>query len=73
MLLHESHNFAGVLVASGKPQQIAVGPHYSAHIRLAKPGRRFDQRVQHRLQVEGRAADYFQHVGGGSLLLEGFT
>ena len=53
MLLHESHELAGVFVAGGKPQQIAVGPHYGAHIRLAKPGRRLDQRVKYRLQVEG--------------------
>ena len=73
MLLHESHEFAGVLVAGGKPQQIAVGPHNGAHIRLAKPGRRLDQRVKYRLQVEGRAADHLEHVGSGSLLLQRFA
>src|SRR5215470_2096774 len=73
MLLHESHEFAGVLVAGGKPQQIAVGPHYGAHIRLAKPGRRLDQRVKYRLQVEGRAADHLENIGGRRLLLQGFA
>ena len=32
--------------------------------------RRFDQRVEHRLQIEGRAADDLEHVGGGGLLLQ---
>ena len=31
----------------------------------------FDQRVEDRLQIEGRAADDFQHVGRRCLLLEG--
>ena len=25
------------------------------------------------MQIEGRAADHFQHVGGGGLLLQGFA
>ena len=28
------------------------------------------QRVEHRLQIEGRAADHLEHVGGGGLLLQ---
>src|SRR6516225_2238775 len=40
------------------------------HIRLAQPRGRLDQRVEHRLQIEGRAADDLEHVGGGSLLLQ---
>ena len=32
-----------------------------------------DQRVEHRLQIEGRAADDLEHVGGGGLLLERFA
>ena len=30
----------------------------------------FDQRIEHRLQIEGRAADDLEHVGGGGLLLQ---
>ena len=30
----------------------------------------FDQRIEHGLQVEGRAADHLEHIGGGGLLLE---
>ena len=31
------------------------------------------QRVEHRLQIEGRAADDLKHVGGGGLLLQRFA
>src|SRR6516165_9515535 len=39
-------------------------------IRLAQPRRRLDQRLENRLQIEGRAADDLEHVGGGRLLLQ---
>ena len=32
-----------------------------------------DECLQHRLQIERRAADDLEHVGGGGLLLEGFA
>ena len=37
---------------------------------LAQPRGRLHQRVEHRLQIEGRAADDLEHVGGGGLLLQ---
>ena len=40
--------------------------------RAAQRDRRIDQRVQHRLRVEGRAIDRLQHIGGRRLLGEGF-
>ena len=43
------------------------------NIRLAQSRRRFDQRIEHRLQIEGRAADDLEHVGGGGLLLQRFA
>src|SRR5215475_10881648 len=45
----------------------------TSHIRLAQPRRRLDQRIEHRLQVKGRAADDLEHVGGGGLLLQRFA
>ena len=39
---------------------------------IAQPRRRFDQRLQDRLEIEGRAADDLEHVGGGGLLLQRF-
>ena len=44
-----------------------------AFLGIAKPGRQFDERMQHRLQIEGRTADDLQHVGGGGLLLQRFA
>ena len=41
-------------------------------ISLAKSCSRLDQRVEHRLQIECRAANDLEHVGGGGLLLERF-
>ena len=42
----------------------------SRHVRLAQLRRGFDQCIEHRLQIEGRAADDLEHVGGGGLLLQ---
>src|SRR5262249_33212779 len=42
-------------------------------IRLTQPSYRFHERVQHYLQIERRAADDLEHVGGGGLLLEGLA
>ena len=44
-----------------------------SHIGLAQPRHRFDQRVEHVLQIEGRAADDLEHVGGCGLLLQRFA
>ena len=35
-----------------------------------EPHRRVDQRLQHAVEIEHRAADDLQHVGGGGLLLQ---
>jgi len=40
------------------------------HIGVAQPHRGLNQRVEHRLQIERRAADHLQHVGGRRLLLQ---
>ena len=42
-------------------------------VRLAKARGRLDQSLQHRLQVERRAADDLEHVGSGGLLLQRFV
>ena len=38
-------------------------------ISLAKASRGLQQRIEHRLQIEGRAADDLEYVGGCGLLL----
>ncbi|HEX8809782.1 MAG TPA: hypothetical protein VF760_12395, partial [Xanthobacteraceae bacterium] len=39
-------------------------------ISAAEPPGALDQRVKHRLQIEGRAANDLEHVGRGGLLLK---
>ncbi len=39
---------------------------------LAQPCRRLERGLEHRLQIEGRAADDLEHIGGGGLLLQRF-
>ena len=43
------------------------------HIGFTQPRGRLDQRVEDRLQIEGRAADHLEHIGGGGLLLKRFA
>src|SRR5262249_53923314 len=39
-------------------------------VRTAQARRRLDQRVEHGLQIEGRAANHLEHVRGRGLLLQ---
>src|SRR6516165_4804301 len=48
-------------------------PVNSGHVGPAESSRRLHQRVQNDLQIEGRAADHLEHVGGGGLLLQRFA
>src|SRR5262249_22212608 len=52
---------------------LAVAPEQPHMVRFAKPRRRLRKCVEHRLQIEGRAADHLEHVGSGSLLLQRFA
>ena len=49
---------------------IALARRIDGHIGIAEPRSGLDQRVEHRLQVEGRAADDLQDVAGGGLIFE---
>src|SRR5262249_9087350 len=42
-------------------------------IRLTKSASRFNERLQHCLQIERRTADDLEYVGGGGLLLQRFA
>src|SRR5262245_11276850 len=57
-------------VARFKVVSVALRSTYDDRVRLAKARRRFHECVEHRLQIEGRAADDLEHVGGGGLLLQ---
>ena len=57
-------------VMSPENQPFVLAQEYPRVVRVAQPRRRFDQRIEHRFEVEGRAADQLEHVGGGGLLLQ---
>ena len=57
------------IVGDGRDSPRRSDEGYRADIGLAQARRRFDQRIEHGLQIEGRAADHLEHVGGGGLLL----
>ena len=63
-------NLGPVAEAGGPMQVVAVTLEQPGMVGLAQPGDRFHQRIEHGLQIEGRAADHLQHVGGGGLLLQ---
>src|SRR6516162_2076989 len=42
-------------------------------VRLAQSNSRLHQRIEYGFQIEGRTADYLEHVGGRRLLLEGLS
>ena len=73
MLAHELVEFARIAVARDIGVGVAFRTMDRCHVGLAQSGRRLDQRIEHRLQIEGRAADDLEHVGGGGLLLQRFA
>src|SRR5262245_4853807 len=70
LLLHPLLVFERKTMACSEAIDIALPPENKCEVRLAKPLRRFNQRVEHDLHVEGGTADRLEHVGGGGLLLE---
>src|SRR6516162_10416214 len=59
----------GHIESSDQIKELTIEAEDECLIRLAQPRRRLDERIEHSLQVEGGAADYLEHVGGGGLLL----
>src|SRR5262249_4456688 len=45
-------------------------PSYRRVVGAAKAASRFNERLQHRLEIESRAADHLEHIGGGGLLVQ---
>src|SRR5262245_11297534 len=70
MVLDELAELFGKSMTGGQVARHAFQTVDEGAVRLAQLRRRLDQRVQHGLQVEGRAADDLEHVGGGGLLLQ---
>src|SRR5215467_8734485 len=60
------------IAETGNPAEIfSFTPEQQSMISCAQSGRRFEQGVEHGVQIEGRTADHLKHVGGGSLSLQG--
>src|SRR6202023_1179139 len=65
--------FTRAPVARFEVVSFALRSTYNHHVRLAQAGAPLDQRVEDWLELESRAADDLEPVGGHGLLLEGFT
>ncbi|MBA7467261.1 hypothetical protein ES707_02475 [subsurface metagenome] len=52
---------------------VADAAHDEGHVGIAQDRRGVDEGIEHRLQVEGRAADHLEHVADRRLLLQGFA
>jgi hypothetical protein len=59
-------------VAGDPAEKFALALEQPGMISVAQANSRFYERVEHGLQIEGRAADDLEHIGGGSLLLPRF-
>src|SRR5262249_18007896 len=59
-----------VTVSLSEEEHSILLPTYRGVVGAAKAAGRFNERLQHRLEIEGGAADHLEHVGGGGLLLE---
>jgi hypothetical protein len=73
MLFHVLLLLRGEAVAGDMMVGAVLGEPEGSPVRAAKVRRRLDQSVEHCLQIEGRAADDLEHVGGGGLLLQRFA
>src|SRR5436853_5999505 len=60
-------------VTRGKAEKFALSLEQPGKVSARQPRRRFDEGIEHALQIERGAADHFEHVGGGGLLLQGFA
>src|SRR5262245_22055822 len=69
-ILHECYQFRWDTEEAHCPRDVALRSVDGPHIRIAESHCRLDERIEHRFQVERRAADDLEHVGGGGLLLQ---
>src|SRR5262245_33551129 len=57
-------------VSLREEERPAYLPSYRGEVGVTKAASRFNERLQHRLEIEGRAADDLEYIGGGGLLLQ---
>ena len=72
MLDHVSVLFRRVTVACDMMEKFAPCQPERRLVGTAEPGRQLDQRFEHDLQIERRAADDLEHVGSRRLLFQRF-
>src|ERR1700737_2487820 len=73
MLCDPLLKFTREAMASSDTEELAITQVDEGIICLAKPRGRLDERIEHSPEIEGRATDDLEHVGGGSLLLTRFV
>src|SRR5262249_57939048 len=73
LLLHGLLPLGCVSMACREMEGRASGTPDACSFRLAQPCRRFDQRIEYGLQIESRATDHLEDVGGRGLLLQRFA
>src|SRR5262245_60427193 len=73
MLSNPRMRFGGIAVAGDPAEEFTPALEEPGMVGLTEPRCRLDQSIEDRLQIESRAADDLEHIGGGGLLLEGFA
>src|SRR5262249_14764904 len=63
-------NLGRVAVSLREEELPVLLPSYRGVVGAAKAASRFNECLQHRLEIEGRAADDLEYVSGGGLLLQ---
>src|SRR5262249_33672764 len=71
-LEHKLLKFGREAVGRDHLESVVLQAQDSRLVRAAELSSGLDERLEHGLQVEGRAADDLEHIGGGGLLLQGF-
>jgi hypothetical protein len=69
-MIHEFAGEAETLCAVENPVPLSGD---GGLVGLAKPGRRFDERLKNGFELKGRTTDDLQHVSRRGLLLQGFS
>src|SRR5262249_37757270 len=72
-ILEEFNELIRQAVESGPIKELSLLPGNNATVCLAKSYCRFDQRIEHRLQIERRTTDHLEHIRSRRLLLQGFA
>src|SRR6202030_1702625 len=73
-MVADSRMHVGCMAITRNPaEKFALTLEQKGMISLAQPRRRLDERIEHALQIEPRAAYNLEQVGGGGLLLQRFA